>query len=42
MKWRGKISRMGGKYVIVVPKALHEMARDLVGKELIIEIKNMD
>ncbi len=42
IRFRAKISKEGGRLVIVIPKALHEMISSVRGKELLIELKESD
>jgi hypothetical protein len=42
IRFRGKISRMGERFVIYVPKALHEMIKELSGKDVLVIIKEVE
>jgi len=37
--FRGRISKMGNRFVIYIPKALHEMIRELLGIEVIVVVE---
>jgi hypothetical protein len=41
IRFRGRISKMGKRFVIYVPKALHEMVEDLWGKEIVVTIDDI-
>ena len=36
LRFRGRISKMGNRFVIYVPKALNEMVKKFLGIELIV------
>ena len=40
-KFAGKVSPMGDKFIIIVPKAKHADVSDLVGKQLIVKIEEI-
>lgn len=42
IRFRGKISKMGERFVIYVPKALHEMIRELWGKDVLVIIEEVE
>lgn len=39
LKWRGKISKSGDKYLVIIPKALHEMVESVREKTITISIE---
>jgi hypothetical protein len=41
IRFRGRISKMGERFVIYVPKALREMVKDLWGKEIVVTIDDI-
>jgi antitoxin component of MazEF toxin-antitoxin module len=42
IRFRGKISKMGERFVIYVPKALHEMIKGLIGKDVLVIIEEVE
>jgi len=39
LRFRGRISKMGNRFVIYIPKALNEMVKELLGIELIVTLE---
>ncbi|WP_304329366.1 hypothetical protein [Candidatus Culexarchaeum yellowstonense] len=38
--FKARVSKSGKRYVIYIPKALHEMMKSIVGKKVIITIED--
>jgi len=41
IRFRGRISKMGRRFVIYIPKALHEMVKGLWGKDVLVIIEEV-